>query len=291
MKGNSGTDRRKLLTGGIMAPVLASLPMIAASPANAASFTRVIDLTHLIIPAIVPAAGTAAAPVWPPAPDPAAAAGGRGGRGGGQAAFTMEATRTYDKDHMNINRWTLIEHSGTHIDAPLHFTAGGPSLDTIPLSDLVVPLVLIDISRRAADNPETAVMIDDIKAWETANGALPAGCCVIMNSGWGVRFGTPTANGRGPDGKSHVPGFHIDTAHFLMSERNVKGIGVDTSSLDQGSLASTYPVHNSWLPSGRWGLENLASLELVPAHGATLVVGAMKVKGATGGPTRVMALV
>lgn len=270
----AGATRRSVLARGLAVSALAALPVLGASAAKAASFTRVIDLTHLIVPAPSPV------------PSPAAA----GGRGG-QVNFAMEATRTYDKDHMNINRWTLIEHSGTHIDAPLHFSANGPSLDTIALNDLVVPLVLIDISKRAADNPETAVMIDDIKAWEAANGALPAGCCVIMNSGWGPRFGTPTANGRGADGKSHVPGFHIDTAHFLMSERNVKGIGVDTSSLDQGSLASTYPVHNAWLPSGRWGLENLASLELVPAHGATLVVGAMKVKGATGGPARVMALV
>lgn len=155
----------------------------------------------------------------------------------------------------------------------------------------MVPLVLIDISHRAASDPETAVTPDDIRAWEAAHGPLPQGCCVVMNSGWGVKFGTPAANGRGPDGKSHVPGFHIDTAHFLLNERNVKGIGVDTSSLDQGSLAGAYPVHNAWLPAGRWGVENLANLDQVPAKGATLVVGALKVKGATGGPARVMALI
>jgi kynurenine formamidase len=248
-------------------------------------FSKVIDLTHLI----VPAPPAAAAPPPPAGADAGAARGGRGG--GGQQSFTMEATRTYDKDHMNINRWSVIEHSGTHIDAPLHFSAAGPSLDTIAMSDLVVPLALIDISRRAQDNPETAVTPDDIKAWEAANGSLPEGCCVVMNSGWSQYFGTPRANGRGPDGKSHVPGFHLETARMLMSERNVKGIGVDTSSLDQGSLSGAYPVHNLWLPSGRWGLENLANLDQVPAHGATIVVGAMKVKGATGGPARVIALV
>lgn len=272
---SSQTTRRALLTRGLMAPAFLGLAQFAEAQAPACGFTRVIDLSHLIQES--------------PAP-PAPAAGQPPQRGGMQPAFTMEAVRTYDKDKMNINRWTLIEHSGTHIDAPLHFTADGPSLDTIPVSDLVVPLVLIDISHRAASDPETAVTPDDIRAWEAAHGPLPQGCCVVMNSGWDVKFGTPAANGRGPDGKSHVPGFHIDTAHFLLSERNVKGIGVDTSSLDQGSRAGAYPVHNAWLPAGRWGVENLANLDQVPAKGATLIVGALKVKGATGGPARVMAL-
>jgi len=257
------TSRRGLLGTGLLAPALA----LPAAPAKAASFSRVIDLTQLIVAT------------------PAAAAGGRA------PSFAMEPVRSYDKDKMNINRWTVVEHSGTHIDAPLHFSANGPSLDTIAVSDLVVPLALIDISRRAQDDPETAVTPDDVRAWERAHGPLPDGCCVVMNSGWSAYFGTPRANGRGADGKSHVPGFHLETAQMLMRERRVKGIGVDTSSLDQGSLAGAYPVHNAWLPSGRWGLENLANLDQVPPSGATLVVGAMKVKGATGGPARVIALI
>jgi kynurenine formamidase len=271
------TNRRNLLGGGV-ALSLGAAALVQPAAAAGCGFSRVVDLTHLIVPSAAPASA--------PAPDAGAPA-----RPSQQPSFSMDAIRTYDKDKMNINRWTVVEHSGTHIDAPLHFTANGPSLDTIPVSDLVVPLVLIDISSRAASNPETAVMPDDIRAWEAAHGALPAGCCVIMNSGWSARYGTPQANGRGADGQSHVPGFHIDTARMLMNERHVKGIGVDTSSLDQGSQARVYPVHNLWLPSGRWGLENLANLDQVPATGATLVVGAMKVKGATGGPARVMALV
>lgn len=207
---------------------------------------------------------------------------------GGQPAFSMEATRSYDKDKMNINRWTITEHGGTHIDVPLHFTANGASLESIPLSDLIAPLVVIDITKRAETNPDTAVMPDDVTAWEKANGALPAGCCVVMHSGWGRKFGTPAYGGRGADGKSHVPGFHADTAKLLLT-RDVKGIGVDTASIDQGGV-SGFPAHNAWLPAGRWDLEGLNNLDQVPAKGATIVVGALKVKGATGGPARIMAL-
>ena len=268
--------RRDLLATGAASLALASfIPSVLAQSLHV---THVIDLSHTINDALPQAAPTANA-ATPPA-----------GRGGATPPFVMEATRTYDKDKMNINRWTLIEHNGTHIDAPLHFSRDGMSLEMIPLSDLVVPLVVIDISRRAEADPETAVMVDDIKAWEKTNGALPLGCCVVMNSGWGKKYNTPAYGGRGADGKSHVPGFHIDTAKFLLSERTVKGIGVDTASLDQGSKAGEYPVHNLWLPAGHWGLEGLNNLEQVPPKGATIVVGALKVKGATGGPARIMAL-
>jgi kynurenine formamidase len=252
------TSRRDFIRNSVLASaglvLLPRLPAFAQTP----RFSRVIDLSHTI-------------------------------EVGGQPAFSMEPTRTYDKDKMNINRWTITEHGGTHIDAPLHFTANGASLESIPLSDLIAPLVLIDISRRAESNPDTAVMPDDIAAWEKANGALPAGCCVVMHSGWGKKFGTPAYGGRGADGKAHVPGFHVDTAKLLLT-RDVKGIGVDTASIDQGGV-SGFPAHNAWLPAGRWDLEGLNNLDQVPTKGATIVVGALKVKGATGGPARIMALV
>jgi kynurenine formamidase len=268
------TRRSLLATGAALSASAALFSVIPAALAQSLRIGRIVDLSHTINDAL---------------PQAAPVQGANPGRG--TPPFVMEPTRTYDKDKMNINRWILIEHNGTHIDAPLHFSRDGMSLEMIPLSDLVVPLVLIDISRRAEVDPETAVMVDDIKAWEKTNGPLPQGCCVAMNSGWGKKYNTPAYNGRGADGKSHVPGFHIDTAKFLLTERNVKGIGVDTASLDQGSKAGEYPVHNLWLPAGHWGLEGLNNLDQVPAKGATIVVGALKVKGATGGPARIMALI
>lgn len=88
----------------------------------------------------------------------------------------------------------------------------------------------------------------------------------------------------------HFPGFHADAAAFLMEERQVIGMAVDTLSLDYGRSAD-FAVHYAWLPSNRWGLECVANLASLPATGATLVVGGPKVLGATGGPSRVMALV
>jgi kynurenine formamidase len=112
-----------------------------------------------------------------------------------------------------------------------------------------------------------------------------------MNSGWRKLLNSPKFVGRDNAGKNHTPGFHGETAHMLMTKRSVKGLGVDTLSLDTGIMTGEFPVHYSWLPSGRWGVEAMANLDTIPEKGAWLVAGAPKVRGATGGPSRVMALV
>jgi kynurenine formamidase len=211
----------------------------------------------------------------------------------GSKWFTMEKKFTFAKDKLNINTWTVVEHIGTHMDAPFHFTADGHSVDEIPITDFVVPLAVVDISQRAQDNPDTALTPDDIKRWEATNGPLPEGCCVMMNSGWHRILASPKFSGRDDAGRNHTPGFHAETAHLLLTERNVKGIGVDTLSLDPGlkGVGGAFPVHYEWLGSGRWGVENVANLDALPAKGATLVLGGPKVRGGTGGPSRVIALV
>jgi len=211
----------------------------------------------------------------------------------GSKWFTKEKKFTFAKEKLNINTWTVVEHTGTHMDAPLHFTADGHSVDEIPINDFLVPLAVVDISQRAQDNPDTALTPDDIKQWEAANGPLPEGCCVIMNSGWHRLLDSPRYAGRDDAGKNHCPGFHGETAHMLLTERNVKGIGVDTLSLDTGleTRGGEFPVHYAWLGSGRWGVEAVANLDALPAKGAILVLGGPKVRGGTGGPSRVIALV
>ena len=209
----------------------------------------------------------------------------------GGSDFKLERRMIFERDHANMNRWTLNEHSGTHLDAPLHFTGDGLSLADIKAEDLVVPLAVIDIAARAAKDPETVVMVDDIKTWEAKHGRLPDGCCVAMYANWGKLYGTDKYEGKDASGKSHAPGFHIDAARFLMSERKVKGLGVDSQSIDPEPHLDGYPVHRAWLPTGRWALEGLTNLDLVPASGATIVAGALKVEGGSGGPARVLALV
>jgi kynurenine formamidase len=166
------------------------------------------------------------------------------------------------------------------------------SVDLIEIADLVVPLAVIDIRARAAEDADAALTPDDIKAWEAANGELPEGCCVAMNSGWHKLLNQPKFTGRDAEGRNHTPGFHAETAEFLITERQVKGIAVDTLSLDRGlASAGEFPVHYQWLGSGRWGVEAIAGLDDLPAKGAMLVVAGPKVRGGTGGPSRVIALV
>ena len=131
---------------------------------------------------------------------------------------------------------------------------------------------------------------EDLQAWENEHGPIPEGACVAMNSGWDARVNQAGAFRNADEaGIMHFPGFHADSAQFLMEERDCKGLAVDTLSLDYGG-SSDFPVHYSWLPSNRWGLECVANLANLPAKGATLVVGAPKFQGATGGPTRLIAL-
>lgn len=195
------------------------------------------------------------------------------------------------KDHaFNISEWRLIEHTGTHIDAPLHFTADGKSVAELPVEDLIAPLVVVDIRAKAAENPDAQVTPDDLKAWTSANGDLPDGAVVAMLSGWDKNVATDKFRNVGDDGKTmHFPGFHIEAVKQLL-DTSTKAIAVDTLSLDYGP-SPDFIVHNTWLPAGRYGIEAVANLDRLPAKGATIVVGAPKIRGGSGGPARVFALV
>lgn len=207
----------------------------------------------------------------------------------GPPQLEIEPMFTYAKDKFNINRWHVVEHTGTHMDAPLHFSADGPSADQVDIASLVVPLAVIDVRAKAAENADYQLTPEDIRAWEEANGELPANCCVAMNSGWAQHLKSEKFRNADKDGVLHFPGFHADAARMLMEERRVVGIGVDTLSLDFGA-SKDFATHYMWLPSGRWGMECMAALDDVPAKGATLVVGGPKIAGASGGPSRLFAL-
>ncbi len=204
----------------------------------------------------------------------------------------IEIQKQYDfkKDGFNLNWWRVIEHAGTHLDAPLHFSEDGATVDRILAEELVLPLAVIDVRKQAEKNPDYQVGLDDIRAWEKANRKLPDNCCVAMLSGWGKHVADAAKySGKDDSGTFHFPGFSHELAAWLIKERKVYGLAVDTLSLDHGA-SKDFKVHTTWLPTGRWGLENVANLDSVPNTGATLVVGVAKVKGATGGPARLMAL-
>lgn len=194
-------------------------------------------------------------------------------------------------DHgFNLLQLSINEHTGTHVDAPLHFSADGQSIDEIPLENLVAPLCVIDIAARAADNPDAQVTPDDLKGWIAAHGDIPDHACVAMHSGWAGKTGGDGYRNVGADEKMHFPGFHVEAATMLMEETGATALAVDTLSLDHGPSAD-FATHYAWLPTNRYGIENLANLDKVPAAGATIVVGANTHKGGTGGPCRIFAMV
>lgn len=240
-------------------PVAAGSGTIALGAA-----TTILDLSHVI---------TADFPMFPGANGP-----------------VFETLKSIEQDGYYGQQVTMWEHTGTHMDAPGHFIAGGATAELLPVERLVAPLAVIDISERAAADPDAQLMPDDVLAWEQANGPLPAGALVAMRSGWDVRVGDPAAylNADG-DGVLHFPGIHPDTSAFLIEERDITGVGVDTISIDFGASAD-FGTHLTVLGAGKYGLESLAGLAGAPAAGAMLIVGGPKHAAASGGPSRVFAV-
>jgi len=258
------TRRRFFQRTGALAAGFAATTAPAAAQAPR-SFQSVVDLTHTM---------SAEFPTF-----------------FGVAPIEMQKQFDIAKDGFNLYWWRIIEHAGTHLDAPIHFSTNGATADKLDVATLVVPLAVVDVADKARQNPDYLVSPQDLLDWEARNGSLPEGCCVAMQSGWAQHV-TDAARFTGKDaaGVFHFPGFGADAADWLMKERRVQGLAVDTLSLDHGP-SKDFKTHYLWLPSGRWGLENVANLDRVPARGATLVAGVAKVKDATGGPTRVVALV
>jgi kynurenine formamidase len=204
--------------------------------------------------------------------------------------FKKTLIATIAKNGVAAYRWEIHEHLGTQIDAPTHFFERGLSLDQLPIDSLVVPLVVIDVSVRAASDPDTSVTVADIEAWERRHGRIPERAAVMMTSGWDSRINDAKAFvNADAAGVMHFPGFSAEAASFLARSRHVAGIGVDTLSLDPG-FDVAYAAHKAWLATGKWGVELVANLRHVPPVGATVFVGATKVKGATGGPVRLIAI-
>jgi kynurenine formamidase len=186
--------------------------------------------------------------------------------------------------------WTFWEHSGTHMDAPGHFIAGGRFSPEITLRELIVPLFVVDIARRAAaTNGETAVTVDDLRMAERRHGDIPKGALVAMYSGWESRVGS-AGSFRNADasGTYHFPGFSGAAVEWLLERRRISAIGVDTLSLDPGS-STTFDAHYAILGADKYGLENLANLSRVRPRGTLAHVGLIPWEDGSGGPARVWA--
>ena len=191
---------------------------------------------------------------------------------------------------------TLSEHGGTHLDAPIHFAKGGETTDQIPLTWLIGPAAVIDVRPASQANPDYRLTIADVEKWEKANGRLPDGAILLFNTGYSKRWPNAatylgTAE-RGPDAvpKLHFPGLSAELAKWLVEQRKVAAVGLDTASLDAGQ-SKDFIAHRILLGAGIPGFENVAELDQLPAKGATVVALPIKIRGGSGGPLRIVAQV
>lgn len=189
--------------------------------------------------------------------------------------------------------YAASEHGGTHLDSPIHFAEGGASVDEIPLTKLIGPAVVIDISGACARDRDYQLSVADLEAWERDRGPIPRGAIVLVRTGWG-RYWPDRARYLGSDRPGdtadlHFPGISGEAARWLALRRTIDGVGIDTASLDHGP-SRDFSAHRALNSAGLYGLENVAHLDRLPPTGATLIALPMKIKGGTGGPTRVIAL-
>ena len=206
----------------------------------------------------------------------------------GGVPFKMTRLVDYDQGY-RLHKFEVGENTGTHIDAPGHFVKGKRAIDEIPLADLIVPAVVIDVQDKVAQNSDYELSADDVRAWEATHGTIPSGALVILNTGWYKRFGSQDdyAN-MDADNVMHFPGYGPDTAKLLI-ERDVIGIGIDTLSIDYGP-SKGFETHKAMLGANKYQVENLTNLDALPATGATVIIGVLKVKEGTQAQARVIAL-
>ena len=248
--------------------VLASVPALRAQAVDIDP-AKVVDLTHGFGPETV---------YWPT---------------GKRFALEVVSKGEVGGHWYEANNFCAAEHGGTHMDSPAHFARDHATTDRVPVSAGIGPLVRVDVSAQAATDADYRLSADDLRAWEAAHGRIPHGAIVVMYSGWAGRWpdvkrylGTDVA---GDTANLHFPGFSREAAEFLVRERDVNAIGVDTPSIDYGP-SQDFIVHQVINGANKPAFENLANLDRVPASGATLIALPMKIEGGSGGPLRAIAL-
>lgn len=188
------------------------------------------------------------------------------------------------------------EHGGTHLDAPIHFAANTWTADEVPLSSLILPAVVVDVTDEATSNRDYLLTADSLKQWEIQHGQIPKGSAVLMNTGfaefWPDQEQYMGTTKRGPEAiaELHFPGFSESAARFLATERGVAAVGLDTPSIDYGQ-SKDFIAHQILYSQNIIGFENIASMSELPATGAWIVALPMKIRDGSGGPLRIIALI
>ncbi|MDF9798260.1 kynurenine formamidase [Catalinimonas alkaloidigena] len=207
-----------------------------------------------------------------------------------------EAEGFTDKGYYyTANSFCGAEHGGTHLDAPIHFAEGQQAVDAIPLENLIGSGVIVDVQDSAGTNPDYQVSVDDFEAWETRQGQLPEGSIVFLRTGYGQywpdRMQYMGTDERGAEAveKLHFPGLHPEAANWLIENRNIKAIGIDTPSIDFGQ-STHFETHQALFQANIPAFENLANLEQLAFQGFTVIALPMKIGGGSGAPLRVIAI-
>lgn len=229
------------------------------------AYSKIVDLTHKICPDI---------PIWPDDP-----------------TVQFETVTNIEKSGYFLRKFSMGEHSGTHINAPNSFYAGGASIDRYQPQSLVVPAIAIDIREQSLVNPDYILTIDDILNWEQQHGFIEAGNIIILDTGWQEKWRDDRSFfNRDDRGNCHFPGFGKAATQFLLEERLIAGVGIDTHGVDPGQDES-FAVNKLVLAKQRIVLENLANIDQLPAVGITLVIGILPLLGGSGSPVSVLAFV
>jgi kynurenine formamidase len=226
--------------------------------------TRVVDMTYAINDKL---------PAWP----------------GDDRTFEAKAVATPEKDGYFARSFWMLEHYGTHLDAPAHFPGGKQYLDQIPVAHFFGPAVVIDVRDEVSKDSDYRLRVVRVEKWEALHERIPSGAIVLLRTGWSSRW-PDQARYRNVDtnGVMHFPGYSVEAAKLLI-ERGAVGLGIDTLSIDHGP-SKDFEVHRTDLPAGLYNLENLANLDQLPEAGAFLITAPIKLEGGSGGPVRVFAL-
>ena len=261
-EGTPRVSRRSVLAGAAGAALAASFPASALANGRGRK-RRFCDLTHTFREGF---------PVFVTGEEP-----------------ERETIANYATDGFYAQKWTFGEHSGTHMDVPGHFIPGGRLSPQITVPELIIPVVVVDIRKKARQDPNAMVEVDDIKRFERKHGKIPRGALVAADSGWASKVNDPLAFKGGVAFPNYnFPGWGLEAALYVAEKRDVTAIGIDTLSLDPGNSA-TFPVHVQYLGTDRYGIENLTGLDCIPPSGATAYVGLIPWEEGSGGPCRVVA--
>jgi kynurenine formamidase len=201
---------------------------------------------------------------------------------------------TIPKDGFKVQQFTHVGQWGTHIDPPAHFHDGLRTVDEVPLSEMLMPLVVLDVHEQVARNPDYTITLADLQAWERRHGRIPAHAFVAMPTDWSKRWPNDAQmQNRDAAGHAHYPGWSKDVLKVLFEDRHITASGHETTDTDPGTATDKddYSLESYILGLNHYQIEMLANLDQVPEAGALVFISWPKPEGGTGFPARVIAIV